>query len=689
MRKKVNVRNKERILLFDVLPYELPLSFSNRHLYDFVVNFGVMLCKEMKQGDKKSNELKFAENSKGIKDLKQKRVFENQSDAVNAVQKLIQILFNENDQSKCNDITIPYIYKILHKDVDYRELVIIHPRNQLRVVEFIEKYSGLIIYLCSISQYSIRCPLRVRTRMKQISQTDGDDIYYSNSYFEYKYKLVSDFYESYDYHRSEERFEHLFKFDIAKCFDSIYTHSIAWAIYSKEYIKNNINNLTGSFVEDFDKLMQHLSYNETNGIVIGPEFSRIFAEIILQKIDKIVYNDLEKSKIKHKVDYKLYRYVDDYYLFYNEDKVKEKIVDQYTHVLKRFKLSLNHDKSELFNRPIITKITMYKDKVCDLLSIFDEVIPKLKEMLSSEKNQDNELLDLLKVIHKMMRRNDPKIRFKRIVTEINVQIRDILPYTMGLLNRKVKDYMDIVTGIVERNDSKAIQESMIVLMDLITLVFYIYSMAPRVNTTILLCKVIESITSVLNKQKSEEMNIIKHQVYKLIFDRSVDVLNRNEKKTYATLESLFLLIVLKELGDQYWVDDNMLKRFIDEQHGEDENFVKTEYHHIAVMLFYIGNRSEYRGLRDLIIENTKELFISRGKEINQKSAESMLLLFDLLSNPNIEKKKKVELWQAFGRQDKEYKEIIKVIEYKKYWFTKWTEFDIGTELEAKKRNQVY
>ena len=34
--------------------------------------------------------------------------------------------------------------------------------------------------------------------------------------------------------------------------------------------------------------MQRLNYNETNGIVIGPEFSRIFAEIILQRVDKEV-----------------------------------------------------------------------------------------------------------------------------------------------------------------------------------------------------------------------------------------------------------------------------------------------------------------------------------------------------------------------------------------------------------------
>ena len=49
----------------------------------------------------------------------------------------------------------------------------------------------------------------------------------------------------------------------------------------------------GSWVGDaFDNLMQSVNARETNGIVIGPEFSRIFAEIILQYIDQKVEQEL-------------------------------------------------------------------------------------------------------------------------------------------------------------------------------------------------------------------------------------------------------------------------------------------------------------------------------------------------------------------------------------------------------------
>ncbi|MFN8135210.1 MAG: hypothetical protein U0Z17_08290 [Bacteroidales bacterium] len=56
-----------------------------------------------------------------------------------------------------------------------------------------------------------------------------------------------------------------------------------------------------------------------NGIVVGPEISRIFAEIILQNVDINVLNILEKEGRKYEVDYEARRYVDDYFIFSNDE----------------------------------------------------------------------------------------------------------------------------------------------------------------------------------------------------------------------------------------------------------------------------------------------------------------------------------------------------------------------------------
>ncbi len=73
----------------------------------------------------------------------------------------------------------------------------------------------------------------------------------------------------------EKKFDVFCSIDVAKCFDSIYTHSITWAVKNKEFSKQN-RHVKNSFGTIFDRLMQSINYNETAGILIGPEVSRIF-----------------------------------------------------------------------------------------------------------------------------------------------------------------------------------------------------------------------------------------------------------------------------------------------------------------------------------------------------------------------------------------------------------------------------
>ena len=44
--------------------------------------------------------------------------------------------------------------------------------------------------------------------------------------------------------------------------------------------------------------MQRSNYNETNGIIIGWEISRIFSEVILQEIDRKVISLLEEKNLR-------------------------------------------------------------------------------------------------------------------------------------------------------------------------------------------------------------------------------------------------------------------------------------------------------------------------------------------------------------------------------------------------------
>ena len=137
--------------------------------------------------------------------------------------------------------------------------------------------------------------------------------------------------------------------DVSRCFDSLYTHSISWAVRSKDYIKVNKGGLNQSFDENFDKLMQNANHQETNGILIGSEVARIFAEIILQDIDQKVLNSLDSKGIFNNLDYTIRRYVDDFCIFAKSKEIADKVTDVIADELNSYKLYINTNKTKYFS----------------------------------------------------------------------------------------------------------------------------------------------------------------------------------------------------------------------------------------------------------------------------------------------------------------------------------------------------
>ncbi|ELK1826504.1 RNA-directed DNA polymerase, partial [Vibrio cholerae] len=155
----------------------------------------------------------------------------------------------------------------------------------------------------------------------------------------------------------EKKFHSMLQVDISKCFPSIYTHSIGWAVKSKRLAKAKVK---GSFDGEFDNLMQLTNYRETNGILIGPEISRIFSEVILQKIDLNLVKKMDDNGYKISKDYDFRRYVDDYFIFYRSDEVKNIIVKNLEHCLLDYKMYLNEAKTTIASRPFATNISLAK-----------------------------------------------------------------------------------------------------------------------------------------------------------------------------------------------------------------------------------------------------------------------------------------------------------------------------------------
>ena len=260
---------------------------------------------------------------------------------------------------------------------------------------------------------------RLATEPAIIEQTDQE--YESlKSFFVYKdYSNIYKFYESYRYHRAEKKYIKLIKLDVSKCFDSIYTHSIGWAVIGKDTQKESLHLNGGTFPDRFDKLMQHMNQGETNGIIIGPEFSRIFAEIILQAIDRDVSHILgaKSDALLHGRDYEVFRYVDDYFIFVNDEGDATCIVEELQHILKKYKLYLNTAKAITYKKPIITEITMAKQQIAHLL---EDRIRYVLEDIESDSGE----IQIKGSVH--IKTNPLITSFKTIIKTCDVEYKDML-----------------------------------------------------------------------------------------------------------------------------------------------------------------------------------------------------------------------------------------------------------------------
>lgn len=629
MNKQIKLSTKkERVILSDVLPYETPAIFSNKHFYKFLLKYKIECYKQNKLSSNNNEILK----------------------------SIFKILFNYNSNT-INIKTTPFNFKIPHKTNDFRELSIIHPANQLYLIYFYNTFKEAILYYTNNSNFSIRKPYKIgKYRKTSNNKSENIDMISDDmkTFFVYsRYTNIQGFFESRQYQLCEKKFTNLYKFDISKCFDSIYTHSIAWAIYDKYAIKENLNFSKKTFAGLFDGFMQDSNYSETNGIVIGPEFSRIFAEIILQDIDRKVYVKLKNQNIYHKKDYELCRYVDDYFLFYNDEKIRDEIVELFKHNLKVFKLFINESKTICFARPIMTNISIAKIKILDLIS--NEIFEYYNRNLHNNGSYETAI--------KQFKSTKLISNFKMIIKETNIEYKDILNYTLSILRETIlKAKIDNCKNVIE----------------LLDFVFFIYSVAPRVTTTMHLCEFILAII----KQSNKFAELEKQFFVKKIFDEIYQLLKINKAREYVQNETLYLLLLLEreELYCYKKIEEDVLLEYF----KLNEHSCNLNYFEIVVLLFYIKNDKKY----DNIKEKIKEHIGIKIANFSAKDTESVLLFFDLLVCPFLDvgfKKNIIMNKININNKDK----CFKFIKKQKNWFVQWRSFDLEITLKNKKSSETY
>jgi len=724
-RKKVKLNySKERVLFSDVLPYECPIIFSNRYLYRF-------LAKYLWVG-------KFGKKETQLKQTK--RTDEKDASAFAALLfgcyeqgKLISDLKHKN-----NALFYPYHFNIAHKPNKNRTLSIIHPYNQWQVVDFYEQYKYSILYLCNQSKYSLRKPHKVaqyfyyrdRLHRKLLGhESDKVELFFNEyenlkTYFSYKkYSNIYKFYEDYRYQRAEKKFKHLTKFDLQSCFDSIYTHTISWATAGGADKVKVLPGYHGSWVGDaFDNLMQSVNARETNGIVIGPEFSRIFAEIILQYIDQKVEQELLNKKhpnesIHHKSTYECYRYVDDYFLFYNDEKDRGLFMESLTKWLKEFKMQISPSKTEEFERPFITKITIAKQRIDHLFSdifstpLWEEVesnldVEKENETEDENSDKDKEILD--KKFNIYLPANSVNTRIKAIVRESGIEYRDIANYLLekmsqrldAFLNRYEKGFKkyerlmlkeDINKDEVDLQAQRVQRKLTNFLVSLIDLSFFVFNSNRQINTTLKLQKIMNTIIIYAKRHGDFKTNpevrfqtISKDIIFKKMQDDISLVLAATDSHRYTLHESLYLLILAKELGSAYLFSPEVIKSFIEKS--------ELEYNLFAciILMYYYANHKCYDTQKTLLKGEILKKYGLVAEAERKRNSELTILTADMMTCPFVDDTYKQELLTLMGITEmKDQRMILRFAKKQKYIFTRWTMFNLNKELQAKISQEVY
>jgi hypothetical protein len=600
-----------------------------------------------------------------------------------------------------------YSFDISHKETSFRRLSVPHPVNQFLASDFYEKYSSDILYYSGISPFSIRKPDAVAQlsyfndlihgkRMAQgfhFLEESHKEYDHLGSFFRYhRYSNVYRFYESKLYHNAEKKFDKLLKLDISRCFDSIYSHSISWAVLSKEVEKDAMirddTTTSRTFASKFDKLMQNMNDGETNGIIIGPEISRIFAELILQRVDREVERQLRVGvsgqSVFHRRDYEAYRYVDDYFLFYNSEATARLFCDTLEAHLRDFKLSLSREKQHTIEKPIITNETIAKNKIKEILA--DHLKPEQKEY-KQEPGEDIRYPELKISANKLI------VEFKTAIKSTSTTYATLLNFTLSNLEwrtaswlrfhkRALKEFQD--NGVTDVPLSEADLSKN--LQNLIEFSFFVFATTPKVNFSVrltrLICMIVDEIHEIIVGFDTKE------SVLKSIADNLYWCLRKYSGSETRKIETLYLILANMKLGRYYRYNEEQLCLFLgaefDSTTGQ-VSFPNIDMFTADVCLLYIRKQARYSNLRKGLIDALAERFRNRQHDL-QKDAELLITFLDMATCPHLKPAEKQTLSKAAGKSPSFMRDLGQC---HTHWFIDWSGFDLTLELDKKRSREVY
>ena len=239
-------------------------------------------------------------------------------------------------------------------------------------------------------------------------------------------------------------YDYIFHTDIVDCYGAIYTHSIPWAIHTREVAKKERSDeCIGNAI---DTALKGMNYGQTNGIPQGSVLMDFIAEMVLGYIDKYLSNCLDES-----MEYHIIRYRDDYRIFTHSKKDGDTIIRELSKILSELGMRLNGEKT--FSSNDIVNSSIKKDKLHQIINNHQQQ-NDLKKQLLVIKNLANRYPNsgsLTKALNEFNNnlRNTLAIKDKNLLCIRRDATKEIKKYFQ--LKKRLLELVSILTSIALKN----------------------------------------------------------------------------------------------------------------------------------------------------------------------------------------------------------------------------------------------
>lgn len=229
--------------------------------------------------------------------------------------------------------------------------------------------------------------------------------------------------------------------DISRCFPSIYTHALDWAIIGKDRAKKNTRGKECRWSHDLDRYTMNLTNGETHGLLVGPHASNLLSELILTRIDKALFDK----------GYRFVRHIDDYLCYVDSESLGRSFILDLESELNSFGLSTNQKKTRIQKLPLATN----EDWVNTLKSSFpnNDPLPKgdaerfLDTAISTAAKTGNS--SVLSYAFSMLAKRDMNHWAREYYGDTALHLAYALPYLLPFLEQQAIEAAKIPNNRIE------------------------------------------------------------------------------------------------------------------------------------------------------------------------------------------------------------------------------------------------